>query len=32
VSYAGELQELATALRARGWQVSVGSNSLSIRR
>lgn len=32
VSYAGELSELAAALRARGWQVSVGSNSLSIRR
>lgn len=32
VSYAGELAELAAALRARGWQVTVGSNSLSIRR
>ena len=32
VSYAGELGELAAALRARGWQVTVGSNSLSIRR
>ena len=32
VSYAGELSALAAALRARGWQVSVGSNALSIRR
>lgn len=32
VSYAGELSTLAAALRARGWQVSVGSNALSIRR
>lgn len=32
VSYAGELSALAAALRARGWQVSVGSNTLSIRR
>ena len=32
VSFAGELGELAAALRARGWQVTVGSNSLSIRR
>lgn len=32
VSYAGELGALAAALRARGWQVSVGSNALSIRR
>lgn len=32
VSYAGELSALAAALRARGWQVLVGSNALSIRR
>ena len=32
VSYAGEISALAAALRARGWQVSVGSNALSIRR
>ena len=32
VSYAGSLEELAGALRARGWSVSVGSNALSIRR
>jgi hypothetical protein len=32
VAYAGELDALAAALRARGWQVSVGSNALSIRR
>lgn len=32
VSYAGELSALAAALRARGWQVTVGSNALSIRR
>lgn len=32
VTYAGELSALAAALRARGWQVSVGSNALSIRR
>jgi hypothetical protein len=32
VSYAGELGELAAALRARGFSVTVGSNSLSIRR
>lgn len=32
VSYAGDLSALAAALRARGWQVSVGSNALSIRR
>jgi hypothetical protein len=32
VSYAGVLQDLAAALRARGWQVSLGNNSLSIRR
>ncbi len=32
VTYAGDLDALAAALRARGWQVSVGSNALSIRR
>ena len=32
VSYAGELSALAAALRAKGWQVNVGSNALSIRR
>jgi hypothetical protein len=32
VTVAGSLEELAGALRARGWQVSAGSNALSIRR
>ena len=32
VTYAGDLNALAAALRARGWQVSVGSGGLSIRR
>ena len=32
VSFAGELDALAATLRARGWQVTVGSNALSIRR
>lgn len=32
VTYAGDLNGLAAALRARGWQVSVGSGALSIRR
>lgn len=32
VTMAGDLDTLATALRARGWQVSVGSNAISIRR
>jgi hypothetical protein len=32
VSSAGSLDELAAALRARGWQVTVGGNALSIRR
>jgi hypothetical protein len=32
VTYAGELDALAAALRARGWQVTVGNNALSIRR
>ncbi|MFM5955099.1 MAG: heavy-metal-associated domain-containing protein [Novosphingobium sp.] len=32
VSYEGEIANLADALRARGWKVSVGNNALSIRR
>lgn len=32
VTYAGQLDGLAAALRARGWQVTAGSNALSIRR
>jgi hypothetical protein len=32
VTFAGDLNALAGALRARGWQVSVGPNALSIRR
>ena len=32
VSYAGDLNTLAEALRARGWRVTVGANALSIRR
>ncbi len=32
VTYAGDLNALAAALRARGWQVTVGSGALSIRR
>ncbi len=32
VTFAGDLDSLAAALRARGWQVTVGSNALSIRR
>ncbi|MDD3798045.1 MAG: heavy-metal-associated domain-containing protein [Novosphingobium sp.] len=32
VGYAGSLAELASALRARGWQVVEGQNALSIRR
>ncbi|MBS0482780.1 MAG: heavy-metal-associated domain-containing protein [Proteobacteria bacterium] len=32
VSYSGELQTLADALKAKGWTVSVGKNALSIRR
>lgn len=32
VTYAGDLPALAAALRARGWQVTVGSGALSIRR
>ncbi|MEJ5975492.1 heavy-metal-associated domain-containing protein [Novosphingobium sp. PS1R-30] len=32
VTSGGSLEELAAALRARGWQVTVGNNALSIRR
>ena len=32
VSFAGDLSELAAALRARGFNVSQGANSLSISR
>lgn len=32
VSIAGDLESLAAALRARGWQVTVGNNALSIKR
>ncbi len=32
VSFAGSLEDLRDALRARGWSVSAGSNALSIRR
>ncbi|MFA7604546.1 MAG: heavy-metal-associated domain-containing protein [Novosphingobium sp.] len=32
VTAAGSLDDLAAALRARGWQVTVGTNALSIRR
>lgn len=32
VTYAGDLDALAAALRARGWQVAVGATALSIRR
>lgn len=32
VTFAGDLNALAAALRARGWQVSVGGGALSIRR
>lgn len=32
VTVSGGIDALASALRARGWQVSVGSNALSIRR
>lgn len=32
VTSGGSLEELAASLRGRGWQVSVGSNALSIRR
>ncbi|PLK26074.1 hypothetical protein [Novosphingobium sp. TH158] len=32
VTFAGSIEELRDALRARGWSVSAGSNALSIRR
>lgn len=32
VTTAGDLESLAAALRARGWQVTVGNNALSIKR
>lgn len=32
VSYNGDISTLAAALRARGWQVAVGANALSIRK
>jgi hypothetical protein len=32
VTYEGDLDTLAAALRARGWRVTVGNNALSIRR
>jgi hypothetical protein len=32
VTIAGDLETLAAGLRARGWQVTVGNNALSIRR
>jgi hypothetical protein len=32
VTYAGDLNALAAELRTRGWQVTVGSNGLTIRR
>ncbi|WP_408589593.1 heavy-metal-associated domain-containing protein [Novosphingobium sp.] len=32
VTYAGELEGMATALRAQGWKVTVGSGALIIRR
>ncbi|HEX4847159.1 MAG TPA: heavy-metal-associated domain-containing protein [Novosphingobium sp.] len=32
VTYEGDLDTLAAALRARGWKVTVGNNALSIRR
>jgi len=32
VSFAGDIDSLAAALRSRGWQVTVGNNALSIRR
>jgi pyruvate/2-oxoglutarate dehydrogenase complex dihydrolipoamide acyltransferase (E2) component len=32
VTFAGDLDALAAALRARGWQVSTANNALSIRR
>ncbi|MFD2780862.1 hypothetical protein ACFS32_06705 [Novosphingobium pokkalii] len=32
VTYAGNLETLAAALRAQGWKVTAGANALSIRR
>ena len=32
VTIGGDINDLAAALRSRGWQVSAGSNALSIRR
>lgn len=32
VTYAGDLESLATALRAQGWKVTPGANALSIRK
>jgi len=32
VSYEGDIDTLAAALRARGWRVTVGANALSIKR
>lgn len=32
VTYAGELETLAAALRGQGWRVTVGANALSIRK
>ena len=32
VTYEGDLDTLAAALRSRGWKVSVGANALSIKR
>lgn len=32
VTYAGEIDALAAALKAQGWRVSVGANALSIRK
>jgi hypothetical protein len=32
VTYEGEIDTLAAALRARGWRVTVGNNALSIKR
>lgn len=32
VSYSGDIQALAAALRSRGWQVAAGNSALSIRR
>ena len=32
VTYEGGLDELAAALRAKGWQVTIGAGALSIRK